>query len=159
MKHSWLAVSTAMARLMLALFVIAPMIALLCSGTFGKVSTDTLAVLNPHHITYSIIKNIWENWEFDTWIFNSWTSLISQHFYCYYYLRNKDQYIKGSMVGESWVNVSLQLVLFGGFFIKLVATESLEFFFIPLRVFFYLGWWNMLSQSINHYGLQPSMVS
>ena len=45
-----------MARLMLALFVIASMIVLLCSGTFGKVSTDTLAVLKPHHITYS--KNV-----------------------------------------------------------------------------------------------------
>ena len=44
-----------MARLMLALFVIASMIALFCSGTFGKVSTDTLAVLKPNHITYSII--------------------------------------------------------------------------------------------------------
>lgn len=53
---------------------------------------------------------------------------FSQHFYCYYYLRNKDQYIKGGMAGESWVNVSLQLFLFGGFSIKLMATESLELF-------------------------------
>ena len=46
----------------------------------------------------------------------------------YYYLRNKDQYIKGGMAGESWVNVSPQLFLFGGFSIKLMATESLELF-------------------------------
>ena len=46
---------------------------------------------------------------------------FSQHFYFYYYSRNKDQYIKGGMVGESWVNVSLQLFLFGGFSIKLIT--------------------------------------
>ena len=48
--------------------------------------------------------------------------------------------LKVAWWGQSWVNVSLRLFLFGGFSIKLMATESLEFFFIPLRIFFYLGW-------------------
>lgn len=36
--------------------------------------------------------------------------------------------LKVAWRGESWVNVSLQLFLFGGFSIKLMATESLELF-------------------------------
>ena len=103
-----------MARLMLALFVIASMIALFCSGTFGKVSTDTLAVLKPHHITYSIIVKYMRKLRI-RYMDIQQLDIHFQHFYCYYYLRNKDQYIKGGMAGESWVNVSPQLFYLGGF--------------------------------------------
>lgn len=76
---------------------------------------------------------------------------FSQHFYCYYYLRNKDQYIKGGMAGGKLGKCKSSVIFIWGVFYQIDGYRVFGIIFIPLRIFFYLGWWNMLSQSTNEF--------